>query len=65
MKATTETTEELIYAATLYISALKYLIEGYRGNDGWERIMAKRDSVNIQEERWRNVLDRLKGETDG
>ena len=59
--------EELEKAATLYISALKRLIDGYRGNDGWKRIMAIRDSVDVQEDRWRKALDRLKGEgkTDG
>ena len=58
--------EELKKAATLYIGALKRLAGGYRAQEAWQRIDAYNDSVNIQEERWHDALNRLMGDrTDG
>ena len=56
--------DELIHAATLYISALNHLVEGYRHQDKWERMDALRDSVNITREKWHTIANRLKGVTD-
>lgn len=53
---------ELERAGILYISALKSLVDGYRIYQGWERIEAIRDSVDVQEERWNKALNRPKGD---
>ena len=50
--------KELGRAGTLYVSALKSLVDGYRNYKGWERIEAIRDSVNVQEQRWKKALNR-------